>query len=82
MQIEGLYSGVDYSRDYPYGTLLSRFLGFTGYDAQGLAGIEYEYDKLLQANSSAIRLFTDAKVIIYQMFRVHGKRERMVQRLS
>ncbi|GAB0167289.1 stage V sporulation protein D [Lysinibacillus sp. CTST325] len=61
MQIEGLYSGVDYSRDYPYGTLLSRFLGFTGYDAQGLAGIEYEYDKLLQANSSAIRIFTDAK---------------------
>ncbi len=61
MQIEGLYSGVDYSRDYPYGTLLSRFLGFTGYDAQGLAGIEYEYDKFLQANSSAIRLFTDAK---------------------
>jgi len=61
MQIDGLYSGVDYSRDYPYGTLLSRFLGFTGYDAQGLAGIEYEYNKLLQANSSAIRLFTDAK---------------------
>lgn len=61
MQIEGLYSGVDYLRDYPYGTLLSRFIGFTGYDAQGLAGIEYEYDKLLQGNGSAIRLFTDAR---------------------
>ncbi|MFJ7950424.1 stage V sporulation protein D [Lysinibacillus sp. NPDC096418] len=61
LQIEGLYSGVDYLRDYPYGTLLSRFLGFTGYDAQGLAGIEYEYDKLLQGNASAIRLFTDAR---------------------
>ena len=61
LQIEGLYSGVDYLRDYPYGTLLSRFLGFTGYDARGLAGIEYEYDKLLHGNSSAIRLFTDAR---------------------
>lgn len=61
MQIEGLYSGVDYLRDYPYGTLLSRFIGFTGYDAQGLAGIEYEYDQLLQGNGSAIRLFTDAR---------------------
>ncbi|MFJ7738461.1 stage V sporulation protein D [Lysinibacillus sp. NPDC097287] len=61
LQIEGLYSGVDYVRDYPYGTLLSRFLGFTGYDSQGLAGIEYGYDKLLQGNASAIRLFTDAR---------------------
>ena len=61
LQIEGLYSGVDYLRDYPYGTLLSRFIGFTGYDAQGLAGIEYEYDQLLQGNGSAIRLFTDAR---------------------
>ncbi|MEG0448548.1 MAG: stage V sporulation protein D [Lysinibacillus sp.] len=61
LQIDGLYSGVDYSRYYPQGALLSRFLGFTGYDSQGLAGVEYEYDKYLQGNSSAIRLFTDAK---------------------
>lgn len=82
MQIEGLYSGVDYSRDYPYGTLLSRFLGFTGYDAQGLAGIEYEYDKFLQANSSAIRLSQMQRVIICLMFQVLGKQEKMVPQLS
>jgi stage V sporulation protein D (sporulation-specific penicillin-binding protein) len=61
MQIDGLYSGVDYVRHYPYGTLLSRLLGFTGYDSQGLAGIEYEYNDVLTGNASAIRLFTDAK---------------------
>lgn len=61
LQIDGLYSGVDYVRHYPYGTLLSRLLGFTGYDSQGLAGIEYEYNDVLIGNSSAIRLFTDAK---------------------
>lgn len=61
MQIDGLYSGVDYVRHYPYGTLLSRLLGFTGYDSQGLAGIEYEYNDVLTGDASAIRLFTDAK---------------------
>lgn len=60
-QIAGLYSGVDYVRHYPYGSLLSRFIGFTGSDNQGLAGIEYEYDKILTGNDAAIRLFTDAK---------------------
>lgn len=61
LQIPGVYTGVDYVRDYPYGELLSRFLGFTGYDHQGLAGIEYQYDKQLTAVKSNLRLFTDAK---------------------
>lgn len=61
LKIDGLYTGVDYVRQYPYGSLLSRFIGFTGYDNQGLAGIEYQYDKLLTSKSAAIRLFTDAK---------------------
>jgi len=61
LKIDGLYTGVDYVRHYPYGTLLSRLLGFTGYDTQGLAGIEYQYDKFLTSKDAAIRLFTDAK---------------------
>ncbi|MFF2752391.1 stage V sporulation protein D [Psychrobacillus sp. NPDC058041] len=61
MNIKGLYSGVDYVRNYPYGNMLSRLLGFTGYDTQGLAGIEYQYDSILKGKSSAIRMYTDAK---------------------
>jgi len=61
LKIDGLYSGVDYVRHYPYGNLLSRFIGFTGYDTQGLAGIEYQYDKYLTSKDAAIRLYTDAK---------------------
>ncbi|MFX3674194.1 MAG: penicillin-binding transpeptidase domain-containing protein [Paenisporosarcina sp.] len=61
LQIPGVYTGVDYVRDYPYGDLLSRLLGFTGYDHQGLAGLEYQYDKQLTAIKSNLRLFTDAK---------------------
>ncbi|ATP39252.1 stage V sporulation protein D [Solibacillus sp. R5-41] len=62
-QIPGLYTGVDYVRHYPNGNLLARLLGFTGVDNQGLAGIEYEYDKLLTGSDAAVRLFTDAKGI-------------------
>ncbi|MEK4244975.1 MULTISPECIES: penicillin-binding transpeptidase domain-containing protein [unclassified Psychrobacillus] len=61
--IKGLYAGIDYVRDYPHGRMLSRLLGFTGYDAQGLAGIEYQYDSVLKGKESAIRMFTDAKGI-------------------
>ncbi len=61
--IKGLYAGVDYVRDYPHGNILSRLLGFTGNDAQGLAGIEYQYDSILKGKDSAIRLYTDAKGI-------------------
>jgi len=61
LKISGLYTGVDYIRHYPYGDLLSRFIGFTGYDTQGLAGIEYQYNKVLTSKEAAIRLFTDAQ---------------------
>ena len=61
LQIPGLYTGVDYVRDYPNDDLLSRFLGFTGYDHEGLAGIEYQYNKYLTSTQSTLRLFTDAK---------------------
>lgn len=37
----------DYKRVYPYSTLLSQVLGFTGSDAQGLYGLEYYYDSYL-----------------------------------
>ncbi|MBK3494492.1 stage V sporulation protein D [Viridibacillus sp. YIM B01967] len=59
--IPGLYTGLDYIRYYPYDQLLARLIGFTGYDNKGLAGLEYQYNDLLMGNSSAIRLFTDAK---------------------
>lgn len=60
LQIEGLYTGVDFVRNYPNGELLSRLIGFTGYDSDGLAGIEYAYDQILQGTGDKIRLYTDA----------------------
>ena len=61
LQIDGLYTGVDFVREYPNGELLSRLIGFTGYDSQGLAGIEYAYDEILKGTGDNIRLYTDAK---------------------
>lgn len=61
LQIPGLYTGVDFVRHYPNGQLLSRLLGFTGYDGDGLAGIEFAYDDFLQGTGDRIRLYTDAK---------------------
>ncbi|KXH79896.1 penicillin-binding transpeptidase domain-containing protein [Sporosarcina sp. HYO08] len=63
LKIDGLYTGVDFVRHYPKGELLSRLLGFTGYDGQGLAGIEFAYDEILQGTGDKIRLYTDAKGI-------------------
>lgn len=37
----------DYKRYYPYGSLASSVIGFTGADEQGLAGLEYQYDEVL-----------------------------------
>ncbi len=61
LQIPGLYTGVDFVRDYPHDELVSRLLGFTGYDHEGLAGIEYQYNEYLTSTQSTLRLFTDAK---------------------
>lgn len=63
LQIDGLYTGVDFVRNYPYGEMLSRLIGFTGFDGTGLAGIEYAYDEILQGTGDKIRLYTDAKAI-------------------
>src|SRR5690606_647076 len=63
LQIDGLYTGVECVRNYPYGDMLSRLIGFTGFDGTGLAGIEYAYDEILQGTGDKIRLYTDAKAI-------------------
>lgn len=63
LQVAGLYVGVDFVRHYPYDDLLARLIGFTGYDGNGLAGIEYAYDEILNGTGDKVRLFTDAKGI-------------------
>ncbi len=61
------YAGVkvdeDYKRYYPYDTLASKVLGFTGGDNQGILGLEVKYDEYLQGVNGKILTLTDARGI-------------------
>lgn len=48
-------------RYYPYGTLASNVIGFTGADDQGLSGIEAYYDEQLTGTNGRIITAKDAK---------------------
>lgn len=48
-------------RYYPYGTLASTVIGFTGADSQGLAGIESYYNEQLTGTNGRIITAKDAK---------------------
>lgn len=44
----------DYKRYYPYGTVASTVLGFTGTDGQGLEGLEMQYDTELRGTAGRL----------------------------
>lgn len=48
------------ARYYPYGTLASHVLGFTGSDRQGLFGLEYAYDEDLSGTDGTYLFAVDA----------------------
>ena len=58
LEAEGISSGVrlieDYKRYYPYGTVASNILGFTGTDGQGLEGLELQYDTQLRGTAGRL----------------------------
>ena len=57
----GINIDEDTKRYYPYNTLASHIIGFTGSDNQGLDGIESYYDDLLKGVQGRIVRVTDAK---------------------
>ena len=54
--LAGVKIDEDYKRYYPYDTLASKVLGFTGGDNQGIIGLEVKYDKYLHIFSLAVLL--------------------------
>lgn len=60
-QLDGVMVDEDYTRYYPYGTLASKVLGFTGGDNQGIIGLEVKYDDWLKGIEGAILTVTDAR---------------------
>lgn len=59
--LPGVKVDEDYKRYYPYDTLASKVLGFTGGDNQGIIGLEVEYEKVLEGNAGTILTYTDAR---------------------
>ena len=59
--LAGVKVDEDYKRYYPYGTLASRVLGFTGGDNQGIIGLEVLYEDYLKGKSGKILTLTDAR---------------------
>ena len=58
--LEGVKVDEDYKRYYPYDTLASKVLGFTGADNQGIIGLEVKYEEYLKGANGKILTVTDA----------------------
>ena len=59
--LEGVKVDEDYKRYYPYGSLASKVLGFTGGDNQGIIGLEVKYEEVLKGENGKILTTTDAR---------------------
>ncbi|MCI8672175.1 MAG: PASTA domain-containing protein [Lachnospiraceae bacterium] len=60
-QLAGVKVDEDYKRYYPYGSLASKVLGFTGSDNQGIIGLEVKYEEYLKGTDGLILTLTDAR---------------------
>ena len=59
--LAGVKVDDDYKRYYPYDRILSKVLGFTGGDNQGIIGLEVEYEEILKGQAGKILTTTDAR---------------------
>lgn len=59
--LAGVKVDEDYKRYYPYGSLASKVLGFTGSDNQGIVGLEVQYEEVLKGTDGQILTMTDAR---------------------
>ena len=61
--LDGVKVDEDYKRYYPYDSLASKVLGFTGGDNQGVIGLEVKYEETLKGSNGTILTTTDARGI-------------------
>ena len=59
-QLSGVKVDEDYKRYYPYDSLASKVLGFTGGDNQGVIGLEVKYEEYLRGTNGTILTLADA----------------------
>jgi len=59
--LAGVKVDEDYKRYYPFDSLASKVLGFTGSDNQGIIGLEVKYESVLKGTAGTILTVTDAR---------------------
>lgn len=63
-------------RYYPNESLAANTLGYVGLDGTGLAGLEYEYDRLIQGTPGEMRVARDARQGFYALAPIPGREAR------
>ena len=63
-------------RFYPNESLAANTLGYVGLDGTGLAGLEYEYDRLIQGTPGEMRVARDARQGFYALAAIPGREAR------
>jgi len=58
--LDGVMVDEDYKRYYPFDSLASKVIGFTGSDNQGIIGLEVKYDEFLKGIDGTILTLTTA----------------------
>ena len=59
--LSGIKVDEDYKRYYPYGSMASKVLGFTGADNQGIIGLEVMYESVLKGTDGTLLTPADAR---------------------
>lgn len=59
--LSGIKVDEDYKRYYPYGSMASKVLGFTGADNQGIIGLEVMYESVLKGMDGTLLTPADAR---------------------
>jgi len=60
LNIDGINLSPDTIRDYPRGSQAAQVLGYVGFDGQGLDGLEYGYNNVLQGSNGIRKVVNDA----------------------
>lgn len=63
LEMDGVMVDEDYKRTYPFNSLASKVIGFTGADNQGILGLEVKYEKYLKGEAGYILTTTNARGI-------------------
>ena len=73
LKLKGIHLVAEPKRFYPKGSLAASVVGYVGLDDNGLAGLEYEYDKAVTGKPGEIVALTDARRSTYGEAETAGK---------